>query len=195
VQRVVLDDGRTLDCDLAVACVGAAASKDVLRGTPISAEKAILVDEHCRTNVPGVFAAGDCCAVLDPRFGKHRWFDHWDHAVVTGTLAGRNMAGTGADESYDAVSPFSTEVFGLTTTVWGEARLVDRRLVRGTPKVEAPGFVEIGVAADGRVAQVVAVGHQGEDELLRELVARRFEVDGNQEAVKDPAVPLRELLG
>lgn len=195
VQRVVLDDGRTLECDLAVACVGAAASKDVLRGTPISAEKAILVDAHCRTNVPGVYAAGDCCAVLDPRFGKHRWFDHWDHAVVTGTLAGRNMAGAGADELYDVVSPFTTEVFGLTTTVWGESRLVDRRLVRGTPKAEAPNFVEIGVAADGRVAQVVAVGHQGEDEILRELVARRFEVDGNQEAVKDPSVPLQGLLG
>jgi len=37
------------------------------------------------------------------------------------------------------VSTFTTEVFELTTKVWGEARFVDRRLVRGTPKMDAHG--------------------------------------------------------
>jgi len=42
---------------------------------------------------PNVFAAGDCAAIFDPLFAKHRILDHWDNAVITGTLAGRNMAG------------------------------------------------------------------------------------------------------
>jgi len=100
----------------------------------------------------------------------------------------------GADEAYNAVSHFTSEVCGLTISVWGESRLVDRRLVRGTPKVESPDFVDIGIAADGRIAQVVAVGHVGEDELLRGAVARRLEVNGNQEALKDPTVPLSQAL-
>lgn len=194
VQRVVLDgpaDPVTLDCDLVVAAVGAAANLELLRGTPIAAGRAILVDDHCRTSVPNIYAAGDCCAVFDPLFGKHRWIDQWDNAAVTGALAGRNMAG--ADEAYAGVSTFFSDIFDLSINGWGEPRLVDRRLLRGTPNVDAPDFVEIGVAADGRIAQVFSIGHRGEDDLLRELVARRVRVDGNEESLKDPAFPLAAL--
>jgi 3-phenylpropionate/trans-cinnamate dioxygenase ferredoxin reductase subunit len=194
VQRVVLggEGPGSPDCDFAIACVGAMANKELVRNTPIGAGRAILVDDHCRTNVPNVFAAGDCAALLDPLFGKHRVLDHWDNALATGRLAGRNMAG--ADEAYSGVNRFATRVFELSVTVWGEARLVDRRLVRGTPRVEAPAFAEVGVAADGRVAQVIAVGEVVEAELLRELVGRRFAVDGNEEALKDPQAGLAALL-
>ena len=204
VQRVVLNGaargatdsvkGTTLDCDFAVACVGAAANKELIRNTPIGAGRAVLVDERCRTDAPNVYAAGDCAAVFDPLFGKHRVLDHWDHAALTGRLAGRNMAG--ADEPYAGVNRFTTRAFDLTVTVWGEPRLVDRRLLRGTPRVESPAFAEVGVAADGRVAQVVAVGDAAADsDLLRELVARRLPVDGREELLKDPAAPLDALLG
>src|SRR6185503_7271751 len=64
VQRVVLDS-ETISCDFVVATVGASANRDLLRGTNISAEKAILVDDHCRTNNADIFAAGDCAAVFD----------------------------------------------------------------------------------------------------------------------------------
>lgn len=192
VQRVALDAGRSIDCDFAVAALGSLPNKDLLRGTPITAEKAILVDDHGRTNLPDVYAAGDCCAIYDARFGKYRWVDQWDHAQVTGALAGNNMAG--GDEAYAAVSSFTTEVFDLAVTVWGEARLVDRRIVRGTPNADNPDWIEIGVAADSRIAQVIAVGHRGDDATLRDLVARRLPVDGNQEQLKDPAVSLAALL-
>ncbi len=193
VQRVVTLDGTTIDCDFAVAAVGAVANKELLRGTPVAAGKAILVDDHCRTSEPDIYAAGDCAAVFDPLFGKHRILDHWDHANVTGTLAGRNMAG--ANDSYRATNYFFSDVFNLSISAWGEARAVDRRLIRGTPNIDSPDFVEIGIAADGRIAQVIAVGHSGEDDLLRELVARRARVDGDEESLKDPSSPLVKLLG
>lgn len=200
-QRVVLPSetaaGDVLPCDLAVAAIGIVVNKEILRGTPILAERAILTDDHCRTSEPFIYAAGDCAAVYDPLFGKHRVLDHWENAQVTGTLAGNNMAG--ADEAYSAVNSFFSEVFDLSLVAWGEAKLVERRLLRWTPTVESPEFVEIGVAKDGRVAQVLAVRPRGggshpEDALLGELVRRRLLVDGNQEQMKDPAVPLAQVL-
>src|SRR5439155_15461019 len=116
------------------------------RGTPITHEKAILVNEHCQTTVADIYAAGDCCAIFDPLFGKHRILDHWDNAAVTGTLAGMNMAG--ADKAYDAVNYFFSDVFDLSLSAWGESRFVDHRLMRGTPNLDHPDFVEIGIAAD-----------------------------------------------
>lgn len=206
VQRVVLDDpaGTVLDCDLAVACVGAAPNKELLRNTTISAGKAILADGFGRTSVPNVYAAGDCCAVLDPRFGKHRWLEHWDGALATAAHAGRNMAsgGTGRPaELFDALPGFGTEVFGVAMRGWGEPRLVDRRLIRGrvngnggmngaNVKGDHPGFAEIGIAQDGRVAQVLVVGDVPEAEALRRLVLDRADVTGREDALRDPAVPV-----
>lgn len=193
VQRVVLADGMSIDCDFAVAAIGAAPNRDLLHGTPIAAGRAILADQHCRTTVHGIYAAGDCAAVFDPLFGKHRVLDHWDNAIVTGKLAGRNMAGI--EEPYSSVNYFFSDVFELSLSAWGDSRHIDRRLLRGTPKVEAPDFVEFGVGADGRIVQVLAVGHQGEDEVLRELIARRVRVNGNEETLKDPNSELGKLLG
>lgn len=192
VQRVVLSSGAVIDCDFAVAAVGPVVNKDLLRGTPVSVGKAILVDDHARTSAPDVFAAGDCCAIFDPLFGKHRLMDHADNATVTGALAGRNMAG--AETRYDATNHFYSDVFDLRLDAWGEARLVDRRLLRGTPKVEAPDFAEIGIAADGRVAQVLAIGRPAEHDPLRDLVSRRLQVTGREDALRDPAAPLTDLL-
>jgi NADPH-dependent 2,4-dienoyl-CoA reductase/sulfur reductase-like enzyme len=192
VQRVILSGGERLDCDFVMAAVGANPNRDLLHGTPIAAGRAILADEHCRTNVPGIYTAGDCAAVFDPLFGKHRILDHWDNAIVTGKLAGRNMAGM--VESYSAVNYFFSDVFDLSLSAWGDSRHIDRRLLRGTPNVDAPDFVEIGVGADGRIVQVLAVGHQGEDEVLRDLVGKRVKVNGNEEVLKDPKSDLKGLV-
>jgi 3-phenylpropionate/trans-cinnamate dioxygenase ferredoxin reductase subunit len=192
VQRAVLADGTSIDCDFAVAAIGAAPNRDLLHGTPIAAGRAILADQHCRTNVPGIYAAGDCAAVFDPLFGKHRVLDHWDNAIVTGHLAGRNMAGI--EQPYSAVNYFFSDVFDLSLSAWGDSRHIDRRLLRGTPNVESPDFVEFGIAADGRIVQVLAVGHKGEDDGLRELIAKRVRVNGNEEALKDPSSELGKLL-
>ena len=192
VQRIALDEQTSIGCDFVIASVGAVANKELLRGTSINAEKAILVDNRCRTNVPDIFAAGDCAAVFDPLFGKHRILDHWDNAKTTGAIAGTNMAG--GDVGYEAVNYFFSDVFDVALSGWGEARQVDRRLIRGTTTLESPDFVEIGIAADGRIAQVLAINHAGEDELLRDLVGRRVCVDGNEESLKDPAFGLKMLL-
>ncbi len=192
VQRVVLSDESSIACDFAIAAIGALPNKEILRGTPITAEKAILVDAHCRTNVDGVFAAGDCCAIFDPLFGKHRILDHWNSAIVTGKLAGANMAGE--NKAYDGASSFFSDVFDWSLNAWGEARLVDRRLVRGTPNVEHPDFVEFGLSSDGRITQVLAVNHPGEDDVLAEMVRRRLMVEGMEETLKEPGSDLKELL-
>jgi 3-phenylpropionate/trans-cinnamate dioxygenase ferredoxin reductase component len=190
VQRVVLPDGGDpIGCDFAVAAIGSVVPRDLLRGTPIAAEKAILTDAHCRTNVPHVYAAGDCAAVFDPLFGKHRWIDHWDNALVTGRIAGTNMAGGGA--AYDAVSTFISEVFDLRLRVWGSSKHIERRLLRGAAATaETPDFAEIGIAADGRVTQVVAVNGAKDHDALRELVRTRANVEGHEDALRDASISL-----
>jgi 3-phenylpropionate/trans-cinnamate dioxygenase ferredoxin reductase subunit len=191
VQRVKLDDGRTIGCDFAIATVGSTANRELLRNTPLTSEKAILANDHCRTLDERIYAAGDCAAVFDPLFGKHRIIDHWQHAVATGSIAGTNMAG--GEAVYNIVNRFETKTLDLTATVFGEARLVDRRIVRGSTAGDSASFAEIGIAADGRIAQVLAVGMEHDFDGLAMLVAKRVAVNGNQERLKDGDVRLTEF--
>lgn len=193
VQRIVLGEGRTITCDFAVAAVGAVAHKELLRGTSIAAEKAILTDPTCRTNIPNIYAAGDCAAIFDARYGKHRVVDHWEHALQSGRIAGRNMAGV--LDRYEHVTRFSSQVLGLTISVWGDARFVERRLVRnGSSGSGLPQLVEIGIAADGRIAQIVALGENAHEQLFTQWVANRAQISGAHESLKDPSIPLDQLL-
>ncbi|MGN6726753.1 MAG: NAD(P)/FAD-dependent oxidoreductase [Tepidisphaeraceae bacterium] len=188
VQRVVLSDDTALPCDFAVAAVGSKLNREILRNTPIAAENAILTDADGRTNVPNIFAAGDCAAVFDRRFGKHRLATHWDHARATGRLCGQNMAGAAA--VFESVTHFTSEVAGQTVHAWGDGRWVHHRLIRGNALHDDGEFAEIGVAADGRVAQVVAVGREAEHAALQRLVAERVDATDVCESLKDPTYPL-----
>jgi hypothetical protein len=45
------------------------------------------------------------------------------------------------------------------------------------------------------VCQVLSVGHKGDDEVLKRLVAQRVQIDGSQEQIKDPRFDLSKLVG
>jgi NADPH-dependent 2,4-dienoyl-CoA reductase/sulfur reductase-like enzyme len=192
IQRVVLASGKEINCDFAVAAVGIAIHKDLLRGTPIAAEQAILVDSGCRTNVRDIFAAGDCAAIFDPLFGRHRMLHHWDSAAKIGAIAGTNMAGGNA--TFNTASYFDTKLFDLEIGVWGDARSVDRRIIRGATNTENLSFIEFGVARDGRAAQIIAVGDLGQKDVLAKLIEGRVDMSGKEEALKDPSVGFDKIV-
>ncbi len=192
IQRVVLTSGEILPCDFVVAAMGIVVHKECLRGTPIAAEQAILVDAGGRTNVRDVFAAGDCAAWLDPLFGKHRLLQHWDAAAITGRIAGINMAG--GEASLQTASYFCCGTFGLKLEVWGEARAADRRILRGLADAESHQFIEFGVAADGRIVQIITGSRQLPAEYFARLIERRATAAGKEEQLKDPNVPLEQIF-
>jgi 3-phenylpropionate/trans-cinnamate dioxygenase ferredoxin reductase subunit len=192
VQRMVLSNGQTVAVDFVIAAIGIAPNIALLRGTSIAGERTILVDDHCRTSIPGIFAAGDCAAIYDPTFDKYRLMEHWESAAAMGAVAGDNMAG--GNEAYAQGNHFTSQAMGLSLAVWGEARAVERRIIRGNVGIEAPDFIEIGVAADGRVAQIVAINHGGEDAILRDMVLRRVNITDKESQLRDPAVNLAAMV-
>jgi len=82
----------------------------------------------------------------------------------------------------------------ISLSAWGESRHVTRHLLRGSPTLEHPNFLEFGLTSDGRISQILAINHRGEDEILRELVARRIKIDGNESQIRDPQSNLQSLL-
>lgn len=59
--RLSLDDGKSLDVDGVFVAVGTQPSTDIFKGIlELTADGYIDAAEDTRTNIPGVFAAGDC---------------------------------------------------------------------------------------------------------------------------------------
>jgi NADPH-dependent 2,4-dienoyl-CoA reductase/sulfur reductase-like enzyme len=91
--RVALADGRELAADVVVLALGMLPRTDWLQGSGLRLEGGIQTDLHCRTNLPGVFAAGDCVRWHSLRYGVPMHVGHWDVAAKHGEAVAANAVG------------------------------------------------------------------------------------------------------
>lgn len=191
VAGVRLKNGDAFSCDLLGVAIGVIPQIDLVADTPIETDRAILVNEQMRTNVPGVYAAGDCAQVYDRWSGQHLLDILWPSAVAEGRAAGRNMAGRPV--AYQKGTPFNVcLLFGLHVTAIGQvnprhegAQAVTpaEGLSRGSSEVwytfprnyrsawaeEGPNTLRL--ALDGRrLVGALIIGEQSLADPLRELV-------------------------
>ncbi|HET6886016.1 MAG TPA: FAD-dependent oxidoreductase [Rubrobacteraceae bacterium] len=90
--------GREIGADLVVLGVGVRPSVELAKeaGAEIGETGAIRVDRHMKTNLPDVWAAGDCVETVNLVSGKPVWVPLGDTANQMGRVAGTNAA-TGED--------------------------------------------------------------------------------------------------
>jgi 3-phenylpropionate/trans-cinnamate dioxygenase ferredoxin reductase component len=187
VRRVSTSSGRRIECDLAVVGVGIEPAVDVVAGTGVEVENGIHVDELCRTNVQGIFAAGDVANHMHPLFGRRIRVEHWRNAIEHGAAAARSMLGTG--EPYAEVHWFWSDQYDANIQYAGHHREWDELVVRGS--LEERSFVAF-YLADGLVDAAVAV-NSGRD-LRRAQAVIRARVPVEPGKLRDPEVDLRELV-
>jgi len=164
LDTVELHSGRQLGAGLTVVGIGVRPATDFLAGSGIETDNGILVDAQFRTNLPGVYAAGDVARFPDPVFGRRRRIEHWSNANYQGAQVGKVLAGAGG--GYDTVSTFFTESFGLTLKVFGDPSVHDERIARGS---FADGDAIVFYLDDGRL---VGTLHTGRDEETEDALKR-----------------------
>lgn len=91
--KITTTTGEVLPADLYLSVVGVKAGIDFLAGSGIDLQNGIVVDENMRTNVPGVYAAGDVAESRDLLYGKHQVNAIQPNAVEQARIAAINMAG------------------------------------------------------------------------------------------------------
>ena len=90
----VTTDGGTLPADLVVLAIGIRPATAFLQGTGLEMVKgAILVDDKQATNLPDVYAVGDCAMVYNALTGKPQWSAMGSTANLTGRCLARNLSG------------------------------------------------------------------------------------------------------
>jgi NAD(P)H-nitrite reductase large subunit len=120
VTGVALKSGASLDVDLVAVCIGVRPNLGLVEGTGIAVERGILVDEHLRTSIPGIYAAGDCAQIYDRWSGQYRLDSLWPTAIESGRMAGLNMARPDAPPYVKRVSFNAALLFGVHMTAMGQ---------------------------------------------------------------------------
>ena len=83
------------DVDLVVVCTGSRPALSFLKAGSVNMGVGIIVDEHMRSNVPTLYAAGDVAQGRNLLSGRHEIIGLWSSARYQGRAAGRSLAGTG----------------------------------------------------------------------------------------------------
>jgi len=196
VTRVRTRKGRVFECEMVVAGIGIVPNAELLAAAGAQIENGVLVDEHCRTTLPDVFAAGDVTNHLHPIFGRLR-VEHWNNGYQQGRAAARALLGR--PEPYDYIHTFWSDQYEHVIEYVGFAASWDRVVFRGRP--ESRKFLGF-YLKDGVVRAAVGLDRggdpedpKGESELKAavDMVRRRARIDPDKLA--DESAELNTLAG
>ncbi len=89
----LLDDDTGILFDVLVLAVGVRPNISLLKDAGAKTNRGILIDERCRTSIPDIYAAGDCCESMDISSGETKVMALLPNAYMQGECAGMNMSG------------------------------------------------------------------------------------------------------
>jgi nitrite reductase (NADH) large subunit len=166
VSAVVLKDGRTLTCELFLAAMGIRPNVELASAAGIPIGRGVLVDDAMRTQVPGVFAAGD---VAEHRRSVH---GSWQVATEQAKVAAANALGgavtLAADPPATMLKGVGMELFSFGRV---EAAATDEVFV--SDQAPARSYRRILLSGE-RVVGATVVGHHPSDvAALRKLMHDR----------------------
>jgi NAD(P)H-nitrite reductase large subunit len=119
VHSVVTKQNETIDCQFLGITTGVKPNINFLKNSSIEIEKGILVNEFLETNIPDVFAAGDCAQFRFAKTGEAPIEQLW----YTGKMQGETLANTicGYKTTYDRGIWFnSAKFFDLEFQTYGK---------------------------------------------------------------------------
>jgi NAD(P)H-nitrite reductase large subunit len=92
-MQVRLSTGERLEADLVISATGVKPNIGFLETSGVRCLVGVLTDEHLQTNVPGIYAAGDCAEAFDKISGKTIVSAIQPNAAEQARVAALNMVG------------------------------------------------------------------------------------------------------
>jgi len=171
--RVVrMRSGVEHEADLLVAATGLRPNVEFLRGSGIEAGWGVLVDDHQRTNVPGIYAAGDVAETVDRITGERYVHAILPNAVDQGRIVAYDLLGW--DLAYEGADNMnSLKHLGLPIMAVGHMRGEELRQ-------RQDGVLRKIYLENGRIVGFRLVGDVSSAGIYRSLMNRRADVSAFQ---------------
>lgn len=196
--RAALADGTELDADLLLIATGVAPVTDFLAGSGIATERGVLVDEHMRTNVANIWAAGDVAQARGFFTGERIINGILPDAVDQGRIAGMAMAEDPGSKTYAGGVPLNTySFFGQQAVSVGvhEGFLTQSGVeVKKEADAAHNRYLKI-VLKDRRLAGIFGVNAAFDPGIMWELILRAIDLGEEKLAfLRSPQDTARALM-
>jgi NAD(P)H-nitrite reductase large subunit len=183
--EVHLSNGHKLPADLVIQAAGVQPAVAFLKGSGVTVQRGVLTDDRCRSNVPEIYAAGDCAEAFDHATGKPLVSATQPNAADQATCAALNMVGL------EARLPSVTQINVLDTLGLVSSSFGRWEGVPGGEHVELsdePRFRYLSLQFEGDVlVGANAVGFTDHVGILRGLVQGRVRLGAwKDHLLKDP---------
>lgn len=93
VNAIETSSGEKIECDVLGISVGVKPNITFLEGSEIEIERGILVDQYLKTNVPDIYAIGDCAQHREPVKGRKPIEAVWYTARMMGETVAQTICG------------------------------------------------------------------------------------------------------
>lgn len=186
ITAVTTSDGRRLEADGALLCVGAEPEVRIAERAGLACHRGISVDDRGATAIEGVFAAGDA-ASWPLQGGGRRSLETYinsqkEAAAVAGAMLGRDVHAPQLPVSWTEIAGHRVQMIG---DIEGSGEYVMRGALGGGPAV-------LFRLDDGRLTAAVAVDAPRDFAPATRLVEWNAAVQ--PEILGDPATELRKLV-
>jgi 3-phenylpropionate/trans-cinnamate dioxygenase ferredoxin reductase subunit len=172
LQYVLLDNGEKLPADLVVIGVGIVPNIELADAAGLATENGIVVDDHCRTSDPNIFAVGDCTFHPNDVLGKSLRLESVHNALEQAKTAASNICGE--NSSYAQVPWFWSDQYDLKLQIVGLSQGYDEVVMRGDPVTRSFACLYL---RDGQLIAVDAVNSPRDFMQSKALIANRARID------------------
>jgi 3-phenylpropionate/trans-cinnamate dioxygenase ferredoxin reductase component len=186
VEAVELADGQTIPAATILVGIGVRPETDLAATAGVVVDDGVVVDQHGRTSLPWLFAAGDVASRPHVYSPERVRIEHWNNALHQGAAVGRTMAGRPSTD--DSVPYFWSDQFDVKLQMFGLPRAIDDVVTRGDPASRSTTFMWL---RQGRLVAAASMNRPREVRAARSLISKGATVDPN--LLADESVDLRHL--
>ena len=184
VQEVLCGDKR-YPADIVIVGIGIIPNTELAEAACIVCDNGIVVDDHCCTSDPNVYAAGDCTNHPNPLLDRRLRLESVPNAMDQARVSTANMLGD--DKTYAAIPWFWSDQYELKLQMVGFSADGDAQVLRGDM---ASNRFAIFYLKDGKVVAADAVNSPKEFMLCKQLVGK----SADPAMLADPEADLKALL-
>lgn len=184
VSHVLCGDTK-VEADLVIVGIGIVPNVELAEAAGLACDNGIVVDDHCQTSNPDIYAAGDCTNHPNPILNRKLRLESVPNAMEQARVACTNMLG--GDKVYAAVPWFWSDQYELKLQMVGFSSDGDRSVVRGD---KANNQFAVFYLAGDKVVAVDAVNSPKEFMVCKQLYGKSVD----SAALADNQVELKSLL-
>ncbi|HET8962662.1 MAG TPA: FAD-dependent oxidoreductase [Chitinophagales bacterium] len=93
VKTVITKNNESIACQLVGITVGVSPNISLLKDSEIKTDRGVVINRYFQTNIPDVFAAGDCAQFQEPLHDRKPVEQLWYTGKIQGETAALNMLG------------------------------------------------------------------------------------------------------